>query len=480
MGRIGNQIPTHSVVLTTPKTQTRGEDALKCYTETGREPQQWQADLIKEILAVNDEGLWIYPKYGYSVPRRNGKGEILTIREMYGIEIGEHICHTAHRTTTSSSASKRLADLLKAKGYSEIFRPKKNEVYSQAYTYSKQFGLERITLLDTGGSVDFRTRTSAGGLGEGFDLLIVDEAQEYTDDQQSTLQYVVSDSPNPQIILCGTPPTAVSKGTVFPNLRESCLTGGTEEVGWAEWSVDEMSDVNNVDLWYRCNPAMGYQLNERKIKAEDKSDTIDYNIQRLGLWIKYSQKSVISETEWLALEVEDVPKRAGKKFIGVKYGVDGSNVAMAIAFRAENGKIFVECIDCRPSRIGNEWIVAFLQSMNDLGGVIVDGANGQKLLEEAMKNAGIKQKPVFPTVGNVIVANAMFEQALENATICHKAQPSLVVSATNCEKRAIGSNGGFGYKALTPDTEIALLDSVILAHWLVNEFKEKPKQKISY
>lgn len=476
--RYGNQTPTHSVVL--PYTETKGPAALDLYRATGREPQEWQQNLVNDIMSVNDEGLWVHPKFGYSVPRRNGKGEVLTIRELYGIEVGEHVCHTAHRTTTSSSASKRLAALLKAKGYTEVLRPKKDEVYAQSYTYSKQFGLERITLLDTGGSVDFRTRTSAGGLGEGFDLLIIDEAQEYTDDQQSTLQYVVSDSPNPQIILCGTPPTAVSKGTVFPKLRDSCLTGSADEVGWAEWSVDQQSDVNDVDLWYLCNPAMGYQLNERKVRNEDKTDEIDYNIQRLGLWIQYNQKSVISEAEWLALEVRQLPKREGKKFIGVKYGVDGANVAMSIAYRSKKGKIFVECLDCRPARIGNDWIVDILNKMQDLGGVVIDGANGQKLLESAMKEAKIRKKPVLPTVGNVIVANALFETALENATICHKAQPSLVLSASNCEKRAIGSNGGFGYKALTPDTEIALLDSVILAHWLCNEYKEKPKQKINY
>ena len=291
---------------------------------------------------------------------------------------------------------------------------------------------------------------------------------------------MVSDSPNPQIILCGTPPTAVSKGTVFPNLRESCLTGESEEVGWAEWSVDQQSDVNDVELWYLCNPAMGYQLNERKVKAEDKTDVIDYNIQRFGLWIKYNQKSVITEAEWLALQVDQVPERAGQKFLGVKYGIDGSNVAMSIAFKTPDGNVFAECLDCRPARIGNAWIVDIIIGMKDLGGVIVDGANGQKLLEEAMKDAGIKQKPIFPTVGNIIVANSMFEQALENATLSHKGQPSLVCSATNCEKRAIGSNGGFGYKSLTPDTEIALLDSVILAHWLACEYKVKQKQKINY
>lgn len=476
--RYGNQTPTHSVVL--PYTDSKGAEACTLYAETGREPQPWQTLLIDNILATNEDGLWVHPKYGYSVPRRNGKGEILTIRELYGLSIGEHILHTAHRTTTSSSASKRLAALLKAKGYEEILRPKKNEVYVNAYTYSKQLGLERITLLDTGGSVDFRTRTSAGGLGEGFDLLIIDEAQEYTDDQQSTLQYVVSDSPNPQIILCGTPPTAVSKGTVFSKLRNSCLMGSADEVGWAEWSVDQMSDVNDIDLWYLCNPAMGYQLTERKIKNEDKTDEIDYNIQRLGLWIKYNQKSVITEAEWLALEVDKVPERAGKKFLGIKYGVDGANAAMSIAFKTTDGRIFVECIDCRPARIGNEWMIGIISQMKDLGGVVVDGANGQKLLEEAMKDARIKIKPVLPRVGEIIIANAMFEQALENATLCHKAQPSLVCSATNCEKRAIGSNGGFGYKSLTPDTEIALLDSVILAYWMANEYKEKKKQSINY
>ena len=140
--RYGNQTPTHSVVL--PYTVTKGPAALDLYRESGREPQEWQTLIVSDLLATNDDDLWVHPKYGYSVPRRNGKGEILTIRELYGISIGEKICHTAHRTTTSSSASKRLADLLKAMGYTEVYRPKKNEVYETSYTYSKQFGLYSI------------------------------------------------------------------------------------------------------------------------------------------------------------------------------------------------------------------------------------------------------------------------------------------------------------------------------------------------
>lgn len=478
MVRYGNQTPTQSVVV--PYANSKGPDAVNLYMETGREPQEWQSNLVSDILAVNEDGLWTHSKFGYSVPRRNGKGEILTIIELYGLHTGINILHTAHRTTTSSSAAARLAKLLKDMGYTEILRVKKGEAYSKSYVYSKQFGLEKITLLDTGGTVSFRTRTSVGGLGEGYDMLIVDEAQEYTTDQQNTLQYVVSDSSNPLIILCGTPPTMISKGTVFPELRNACLSGETEETGWAEWSVEEMSDVNDIELWYRTNPAMGHQLNERKVKAEDKTDETDFNIQRLGLWVQFSLKSVITEQEWNDLEIVDMPKLVGKLFIGIKYGVDNKNVAMSLAVKTEDGRVFVESIDCRPTRVGNDWITAFLLKSKNVAQVVIDGASGQAVLVKDLKDGGVKIKPILPKVSEVIMANSQFEQSIGLKTICHKAQPSLLRSVSNCEKRNIGTNGGFGYKALKPDIEIALMDSVILAMWSCMNAKEQKKQQINY
>ena len=66
-------------------------------------------------------------------------------------------------------------------------------------------------------------------------------------------------------------------------------------------------------------------------------------------------------------------------------------------------------------------------------------------------------------------------------SILHAGQPSLSQSITNCEKRAIGSNGGFGYRSIKDGVDVSLLDSVILAHWVASEEKEAPKkQKISY
>lgn len=475
--RKGRQTPTQSVVL--PYFETKGPEAIELYNSTGRIAQEWQELLVNDILAANEDGLWIHTKFGYSVPRRNGKNEIVAIRELFGLKNGERILHTAHRTTTSSSAAKRLADLLNGAGYTEIARPKQGENYEKSYTYSKQFGLERIRILDEGGgSCDFRTRSSKGGLGEGFDLLVIDEAQEYTDDQESALKYVVSDSKNPQTIFCGTPPTTVSAGTVFTKFRNRTLAGVGGNAGWAEWSVDKEADPRDRDVWYETNPSLGTILTERKILDEITGDDVDFNIQRLGLWLRYNQKSAISKNEWAEMRVNILPKLTGPLFVGIKYGSSGQNVALSIAVKTEKGKVFIETIDCRDIKAGNLWILQFLTS-SSVEKVVVDGANGQKLLADAMKDARLKA-PMLPTVKEIIVANASFEQGISQMNIQHAGQPSVEQIIENCEKRFIGTNGGFGYKSQKEGIEAAILDSIILAYWACNTSKVKKKQRVSY
>lgn len=459
----GKQTPTQAVVL--PYRKTLGSEAIEVYEKSGRTAQEWQKKLINQILARNKEDLWVHTKYGYSVPRRNGKNEVVVMREMRALVSGERTLHTAHRTSTSHAAWERLCDLLsKAK---------------IEYKSLKQFGFESIEVESTGGVVNFRTRSSKGGLGEGYDLLIIDEAQEYTDDQESALKYVVSDSKNPQTLFCGTPPTAVSAGTVFMNFRKKALEGGLKNAGWAEWSIPaECKDLYDKKMWYATNPSLGTILTERAIEDEVSGDAIDFNIQRLGLWIKYNQKSAISQKEWETLKVDKVPPITGKLFVGIKYGHDGAHVALSIAVKMMDERIFVESIDCRSTRNGPSWILEFLLNA-DIAAVVVDGANGQELLKKEMKNIKLKS-PILPTVKEIIVANSSFEQAVYQKTICHAGQPSLAQIVTNCDKRPIGSNGGFGYKALQEDMEIALMDSAILAHWACSNTKEKKKQKARY
>ena len=460
--RLGRQTPTQNVTL--PYEKTRGNEALALYAKTERRAMEWQALLMYDMLAYDDDDLWVHQKFGYSVPRRNGKNEVVTMRELYGLMHGETILHTAHRTTTSHAAWERLCNLLdKAK---------------IEYKSVRATGRENIRLKGTGAKIEFRTRSSKGGLGEGFDLLIIDEAQEYTLDQESALKYVVSDSRNPQTVFCGTPPTPVSSGTVFLKMRNAALRGETRDTAWAEWSVDHETDVHDVDAWYETNPSMGVILNERKVEAEIGTDPIDFNIQRLGLWLRYNQHSAITRTDWDMLRIESLPPLKGRLYAGVKFGHDGAHVALSIAVRTTDDRVFVETIDCRPIRAGVDWLVEFLRKA-DVAQAAVDGANGQQLLADAMRDAKCRA-PLLPTVKQVIAANAAFEQALFAKQLCHTGQPSLAQSASNCDKRAIGTGGGFGYRSIKEGVAVELLDSAILAFWLCSTAKAPRRQSINY
>ena len=462
MDRVGRQSPTVSVIL--PYTDTKGAEAIALYNASENSMLEWQEALTYDLMAVNDDGFWAHQKFGYSVPRRNGKSEMALARCIWGLKNGERILYTAHRASASHSIWERLSRLC-AKCDVEIV------------SSFRAFGKEHLYCANDG-AIEFRTRTSTGSLGEGFDTLIIDEAQEYTPEQETALKYVVTDSPNPQTIMFGTPPTAISAGTVFPNYRKAVLRGDSFESGWAEWSVSEMSDPHDIDLWYETNPSLGTILKERTIRSEIGEDRTDFNIQRLGLWLKYNQRSAISRNEWEALQVDALPALTGQLFVGVKFGHDGNNVALSIACKTADGKVFIEAYGCRPVRSGIAWMLNFIEKA-DVRRVTVDGKNGIGLLEDAMKQARLG-KPVVPNVGEIIKANAEFEQALAQATLVHMPQSAVTQVVSNCEKRAIGSSGGFGYRSILEGADIAILDSMILAHWICVDTKEKKKQKIAY
>ena len=468
--RKGRQSPTVSLVL--PYTESRGAEAIALYNQSDRETMPWQELMLEDIMAVNEDGLWVHMKFGWSIPRRNGKSELLIMRSVYAVTHVERVLYTAHRTTTSHNAWEKILERLSKAGFVE----------GEDFKSTKQFGLEHIEWLkDGGGVINFRTRSSKGGLGEGYDLLIIDEAQEYTADQETALKYVVTDSRNPQTLMCGTPPTVVSSGDVFLKLRKNTLTGNTEDTGWAEWSVPKMSDPHDVELWYETNPSLGYILTERTIRAELGDDQVDINIQRLGLWLTYSQKSAISRKEWDACLIDGKPEPSEpvRVFYGVKYTKNTGNAVLCAAVRLDDGRIFVEGIDCRPVREGDDWIIAFLRSPG-ADTAVIDGASGQNILRDAMQEADVQCRALLPKVGQIVTANALFEQSLFAGQICHAGQPSLTQAVTNSEHRAIGASGGYGYATVLEGAEPALLEAAALAHWACANVREYEEQVITY
>ncbi len=109
MDRVGRQSPTVSVIL--PYTSTKGAEAVELYNTSEKDMLEWQSALTYDIMAVDGDGLWVHQKFGYSVPRRNGKSEMALARCIWGLKNSERILYTAHRASTAHSIWERLSRL---------------------------------------------------------------------------------------------------------------------------------------------------------------------------------------------------------------------------------------------------------------------------------------------------------------------------------------------------------------------------------
>ena len=63
---------------------------------------------------------------------------------------------------------------------------------------------------------------------------------------------------------------------------------GGANSGWAEWSVEDQTDPQDREAWYETNPSLGTTLTERKTAGGIGTDKSDFNIQRPGLWLQYT------------------------------------------------------------------------------------------------------------------------------------------------------------------------------------------------
>ena len=89
------------------------------------------------------------------------------------------------------------------------------------------------------------------------------------------------------------------------------------------------------------------------------------------------------------------------------------------------------------------------------------------------------KEPQNLTTAEYVEANQLFENAIEQGTICHGEQASMTQTISNCKKRAIGTSG-WGYETMNPNCDIGLLDATLLAHYAASTFVESKPRTIKY
>lgn len=438
----------------------------------------WQKAILYRWMALelDEDGKWKWanPQAGLLVPRQNGKTELIIARIIGGmIFLGEALIYTAQSDKTVEETKRRVL---------RFFYDAETEIRDMLTDeFDKEpKSFDYVELRNRGRAV-FRTRTRTGGLGTTNDTLILDEAQEETDAEQEALLPTISagKSQNQQIIRAGTPPSGGGKGTVFLRIRRNVVDGKDSETCWQEWSVETITDPQDIDAWYETNPSLGYFLMLSAVKNEAKDMAVDsFNKMRLG-WIAgvESMRAILDE-QWspLAVEKVDIPENPNLVY-AVKFAPDGSAVSLAVGVIMPDTKVHVEIIERKPMSAGTSWIVIWLMDgarWRKANKIIIDGAAGTQLLVEELvrSNPKMSKRILTPNAREAGAAYADFHTGIENAQLTHFNQPALNISIKTVKKRSIGKDGMYGYASMNPDIQSDPTEAAAFAYYGARRFKK--------
>lgn len=412
------------------------------------------------------------PVVGCSVPRQAGKsvcGIVWTLTR--AIAEGATVLWTDHNYSTTCEMYRRFRRILgsRANDPSASF-PMFNErlSYASAKTAQEAFFLKPPHPGAPAGSIHFATRTKSAALGYSFDMVVYDEAQELTEEQEQAILPTTTSGAlhDLQLVYLGTPTRPTSPGTKFRELREQAMAGEGDTCWW-EWGVGEVGDVADEARWPLVNPSLPEVADVVAIRmGMRRLSEFAFAQEYLGYWSEVTRATaLVGRDEWESCaSAERVLEDADA--YGVKFSPDGQTVAVAVAVRTD-GPTRVELAGVGDTAHGMARLVASIARVGAGPRFVVDGRSGAQALAERLAREAPDVDVSLARTGDAIAAAETFLTAVrERAVTWYMSDGSdgrdrLSESVLSVTRRRIGASGGWGFGGDDP----APAEAAALALW---------------
>jgi hypothetical protein len=445
------------------------EDVADLSDRFGITLDAWQELVLQAAMGERSDGTWSAKQVGLSVPRQNGKSQLIVARALAGaLLFGEmKIVISAHQQDTARETFSKFLEMRDASPFLQERIPEKGIMRA----------LNRESLKFANGAyIQFKARSVSGGRGFSADCLLLDEAQILAMPAWVSINSTMSARPNPQVWLLGTPPTPEDNGEVFTSVRESAIAGRSSALAWMEWSAEPKDDPTLTSTRAKANPAWHERINHEVVQGEFETYPPDrFALDRLGIWRADQISRVVDASSWdrLAIKADDVPVAEPSAF-----GLDMSHdrmVSIAVCVKGEErDHVEVAALDHASDTLAVvEWLV---ERAGKRIPVVVDAMSPAANLVPALLERRVKVK--VTNSSDMAKACGSFYDAVTQDRLSHFAQPQLDTALAGAKKRAIGTAGGWGWDRKSPSTNLSPLVAITLAKYgadTVKKRREKPR-----
>ena len=471
--------PTPTRHISLPRAADMAQQTAALMARAGITLSDWQMDMLSDWSAVGEDGKFVHKRCGGSIPRQVGKSFVaVPWGATLAAALGMKVLYTAHNYSTTCEMLRRFRKIF---GRKPDDPTAENPAFNAMVRSVDNKTAQEAIFLANGGSIHFSTRTKSATLGYSFDVVIYDEAQELTDEQQQAVlpTTAAGAAHNPQSIFIGTPPRAHGiGGEVFEGMREDAIAGGeaASDLCWWEWSVDEVGDITDEERWYEVNPSLGRTADVTAIRMASRSMTpLAFAQEYLGYWLpKGHLVRLIKEADWEACRTDD-PPMDGKVAYGIKFSVEGAEAALAVAIVPQEGKPHVELIDVFDLSGGMDEIVRWVAQREDRASVaMIDGKGGSETFRDKLSAYEVSRAyvPEVKTATYTAACSYLNDALKAHAVTWFGGDEALGDSVAVTTSRKIGSSGAFGFGGEDP----LPVDAVALALYGAVNSKRDPNR----
>lgn len=457
------------------------EDVADLSAQAGITLDGWQELILRAAMGERSDATWAAKRVGISIPRQNGKSQLLVARALAGLLLfGERkIVISAHQVDTAREAFSKMVEILEADGNEWLMeRVRPNGIMNA-------FAREQVKFKN-GATVQFKARTASGGRGFSSDCLLLDEAQRLKRPAWVSINSTMSAMPNPQVWLLGTPPTREDfdggMGEVFESIRTAARNGVSTAAAWAEWGADpEADDYDPASEYTRwlANPAWSTRINHEIVQGEFESYTDEeFSQDRLGIWLSdlgAVGTRAISAKQWEDTAVTGPPE--GVKSFGVAFSVDGSRLALAGAVKHDDDEVHVELVDAFRGTVDDglaplaDWLA---KRWREVARIVLSGSAGAPVLAQLLRERKVPSTVIkVVSTPEYLQACGMLLDSVRAKTVTHLGTDGQQVlddsvAVTDKDKRG-------GWMATVTDGDETPLEAVSVALWAARTTKRKPR-----